>query len=177
MKYLIYFFTVVLLFSLNVGVFSYFPIRGALPNLLLIFIVVIALLKEELPEIYFVAFLSGLFLDFSTGVFFGSFTLAFLLLSFLFSLVLERILSFEVNWKYVIAFLVVALFFVNACIFSYNWAAYHIGWAQFDIEIKVIRDQFLPAVFYNLLLLYPVYVVASKLRDFFASQQRKSFGR
>ncbi len=45
MKYFVYLIFIFLLFSLNIGVFSFFQIHGVIPNLLLFLVVLFALEK------------------------------------------------------------------------------------------------------------------------------------
>lgn len=61
-KYLIYFFAIVALLVLNLGLFNNLQIKGQIPNLLFLFSLCFALEKKSF-DFFFVAFVSGLFLD------------------------------------------------------------------------------------------------------------------
>ncbi|MCL5666628.1 MAG: hypothetical protein M1383_02560 [Patescibacteria group bacterium] len=169
MKYLIYLLAIILLLGLNAGIFSSFQIKGVMPNLLLLFMVLFSLDRgdsetRDNADFLVIAFLSGLFLDFSSTTFFGSFALAFLLISLVLRLSSRHLLVFEMNWKYYSAALAVSLAALSFFIWFYNLLCFRLGWAAYLLDGKVLRSGYLISLVYNLLLLYPMYLFAESVK-------------
>src|SRR5438132_835918 len=112
MKYLLYIIFVILLLSINVGFFSYFSIWGVVPNLLFLVVIIIAL-EGKAFGFFYVSVIAGLFLDFYSTSFVGSFTFAFLILSFSLHLLVRNVFMFEINWKYLSGIVLICLLLVN----------------------------------------------------------------
>jgi rod shape-determining protein MreD len=74
---LVYLITILLLLSLNI---VWPGIKGAVPNFLFLLVVFSAFKKDDADFIW-VAFFSGLLLDSSSHIFFGSYTISFLLVA------------------------------------------------------------------------------------------------
>jgi cell shape-determining protein MreD len=82
MKYLIYLFAIIILLAVNIGLFNNLQIKGQIPNLLFLMTLFFVLEKKSY-DFFFISMVSGLFLDFFSTSFFGSFTVALLTLSLL----------------------------------------------------------------------------------------------
>jgi rod shape-determining protein MreD len=155
MKYIIYFFTIIFLLGINIGVFSYLKIFGAVPNLLLIFLVVLFLQSGH--EDYFVlALLSGLLLDFYAGTFPGSFAFAFLFLGVLLSICIRYLLMLESDWKSLLSVLTVAVFFVAVFVRLYSLAVVWLHWSPQVLDFQGFWLKTVAELAYSLLLLYPM---------------------
>jgi len=172
MKYLFYFFVLVILAGLQTGLFSYFRFFGATPNLILLFILGVCLQREG-GDWIFVALMGGLLTDYSTGMLPGTFTISFLSAAVLLYLTIHNLVVFELNWKYLVG--VVILFTLIANLLSWiisNFALMH-SWTQAAIDLRVSAAQFLPATIYNIALAYPVYMLASWLWQLILKYQGK----
>src|ERR1700690_3255463 len=165
MKYLVYLIAIIVLLGVNLGVFNYFPIKEQIPNLLLLLVLLFALEKKDF-DFFFLAFVSGLFLDFYSAGFFGGFTLAFLAVSLAAHLVVDNIFVFEINWKTLSLSLLVGLAIFNLVIWAYGLLAYKLSWESEYINIGVYISHFPVNFLYNWLLLYPVYLFFTFLRSF-----------
>lgn len=163
MKYLIYIIAVILVLGVNIGLFGHLPIYGQVPNLLLLLTIYFSLDKNSY-DFFFIAFVSGLFLDSFSAGFFGGFTVSFLVLALLLHLLSGQLLVLELNWKTLALVVLGAFTLVNFCLWLYSWAAFKAGLAPNDFSIKVLVSNFLPGLFYNLLLLYPMYLISDRLR-------------
>jgi rod shape-determining protein MreD len=162
MKYLAYLVFIILLFGLNIGFFSLFKLQGVAPNLLLIMVMLFALEKGGL-DFFFIAVLSGFFLDFFSGAFFGGYSLGFLLLAFLLNLVVRNFAVFEMNWKFLTGTLLASVLFVDLFIWLYDLLIVKSGLTNTAfINFSLFKRQFLIQFFYNLLLLFPML----RLKDF-----------
>jgi rod shape-determining protein MreD len=99
MKYLLYCFTIFVLFILTVVLQPLFSIYGTFPNLLLLFVLILAIFKDKDYSFLFVAFFSGLFLDSYYGSLFGGYMFCFLLLSLGFHILSNYFFSIGLSLK------------------------------------------------------------------------------
>jgi cell shape-determining protein MreD len=164
MKYIIYFIAIIILTGINIGLFGNLKLFGISPNILLLFVVG-SCLQREAEDSFIVAFISGLFLDFLNGLFIGSFTFSFLLLTLLLYVIIHRLVVFELSWKYLLAITAAATIFINLAAFGINQAAFHYGWSQVSINLHVLTNRLPLEMLYNLALIYPLYALAIVLHN------------
>ncbi len=165
MKYLIYLIAIIFLLTINLGLFNHLEIKGQIPNLLFLFTLCCVLEKEDF-DFFFVALVSGILLDFYSADFFGAFTVAFLIISFFLHLFINKLMFLGLSWKSLSATLIFSLFSLNFMVWLYGLITFKLGWIGHATGFKVVLSGFLPALFYNVLLLYPVYVFAIFLKRF-----------
>jgi cell shape-determining protein MreD len=168
MKYLIYIVAIIILFGVNLGFFSNLPVQHQVPNLLLLLTIFFSLEKNSY-DFFFVAFLSGLFLDFFSFVFFGSFTLAFLILALSLHFLANHFVVLEINWKSLSLLLALSLLILNVVMWLYGIIALKFNWAPYYINFKTIFSALPIAYIYDWLLLYPVYLCYSSLKGLVAN--------
>ncbi len=148
-----------LLYALNIGLLKNFLFFSALPNLLLIICIYVTL--EEEGEFYlFFCFFCGLILDFTSGIFLGSFALSFLLLSRLLRFISKDVAALQKNWKYLPAVLFFFQVGVVVWIFLYNLAAEKLFSAPVIIFYPMLLKTFFWQYVYNLVFLFPVWKLA-----------------
>ncbi len=156
MKYAIYFFIIIILAGVNFGVFPTLSFYGVLPNLLLILLVTVSLSKAK-PELsFFVAFIGGLILDFSSGIFFGSFTITFLCLALILELITKNFLVIDIDWKYQIIIFILVLILANLLLYGFSLLAFYLHWVKEKADFTPLKGTLLPFLAYNLLLFYPI---------------------
>lgn len=160
MKYLVYFFVIVLLAGVQTGLFSYFKVFGAAPDLMLLFVVGCSL-QHKAEDAFFVALIAGLFADFLNGLFIGSFTLSFLLLTMLFYLAIRQLVVFELSFKYLLGVVVFSLLFTSVLVWLFSSLGVHVGWSEVTVNATVLRRLFILELIYNLIFAYPVYALAT----------------
>ena len=173
MKYFIYCITVIVLAGLNFGLFGYLKVFGVAPDLLLLFVVG-ASLQRDADDSFYIAFLGGLFMDFYNGLLAGSFTIAFLLVSLLSYLFIHKLVVFELSWRYLFAATILSTVFTALFVWFVTAAVFHAGWMQNSIDIRLLRSHLLIEIVYNSLLAYPIYILASWLKNFILSLQGKA---
>ena len=156
MKYEAYFFWLAILTGINFGIFANLPFFDAVPNLLFLFVIFLASLKQDLFERLFVAFFAGLFADFWSGGFFGGFTLAFLCLTLILEGVRSAFSLLEMDWKYFFGVCLSAYVVVSLLLWVYNFLALRAGWTEFYVSFYGVVRKWPAGIFYNLILLYPV---------------------
>lgn len=164
MKYLIYLIAVIVLLGVNLGLFSNLRIQSQIPNLLFLLTLFFALEKKDY-DFFYIAFFSGLFLDFYSGSFFGGFTLAFLVVFLCVNLFVTNVLVVDLNSRTLSLALLAALVFVNLIIWAYQLAAFKLNLSPQYIGIQIFTSRFLVSFLYNLAFLYPVYLFFTYLRN------------
>lgn len=163
MKYFIYIISIIILLGLNVGLFNNLQIRGQIPNLLLLLTLYCSLEKKGY-EFFFVAFIAGIFLDFYSVNFFGSFTLAFLVLALAIHFLSGSLMVLEVNWRSLTLLLLASLLLVNFTLWLYGFLAFKLNLTADYESIVVFIKSFPAEFFYNWLLLYPMYLLSNLLK-------------
>jgi cell shape-determining protein MreD len=165
MKYLFYLFTIIVLLGFNLGLFSSLQVGGQIPNLLLLLTIYFSLEKKNY-DFFFVAFVSGVFLDFYSAGFFGAFTLAFLIFAFLIHLVVNNFIVLEINWKSLSLLLLGSLLVMNLILWVYGLIVFKLNWVPDYESLKIYMSKFFVSFAYNWLLLYPVYLLFGYLKNF-----------
>jgi cell shape-determining protein MreD len=165
MKYIVYLIAIIILLGINVGLFNSLQTQNQIPGLLFLLTLFFALEKKDY-DFFFVAVVSGLFLDFYSAGFFGGFTLAFLAVSLCAHLLITNFFAAEFNWKTLSLALLVSLIVFNLIVWAYGLAAFKLNFSFQYTGIKVFVSQFLVSFLYDWLLLYPVYLYFTFLRNF-----------
>lgn len=146
------------------GLFGQMPIAKQVPNLLFLFTIFFALEKKGY-DFYFIAFISGLLLDFFYTGFFGSFTLAFLISSSCLHLLSDTFIVFELNWKSLSGLLFGALAVAYLVVWLYGLMVYKFNWTHDFESFSLFSRYFLINFLYNWALLYPMYIVYTLLKQ------------
>lgn len=165
MKYFIYLLTIIILLGLNLGLFQNFRIAGQMPNLLLLLLLFFVLEKKDF-DFFFVALVSGLFLDFYSAGFFGAFTMAFLAVGLCLHLFATSVIVVNVNWKTLSLVLFICLTLFNLIVWAFGLLAFRLSWTGQYAGINIFASEFLAAFIYNWLMLYPIYSFFTFLRNF-----------
>lgn len=163
MKYFIYTIAIILLFGINLGLFGRLPIYGQVPNLLFLLVIYFALEKKSY-DFFFIAFLSGLMLDFFSAHFFGAFIFSLLFLSAALHLLARNFIVLELDKKALIAVLFGSWAILRLCLGLYSIMVFSFHLTSEAGGIKVYFNGFIWSLFYNLFLLYPVYLFYGYLK-------------
>jgi len=164
MKYLLYLLAIIILVGINIGLFNNLQIGGQIPNLLLLLVLYFSLDKDSY-DFFFLAFVSGIFLDFYSADAFGAFTLAFLLVAISARILSSRVVVLEANWKYLTLLLLGSLLCFDLVVWLYGLAAYSLGLSLGYVSIRAFTASLIPGFFYNWLLLYPMYMLYDFLKN------------
>jgi hypothetical protein len=165
MKYFFYFLAIILLLSLDIGFFSHLKFFGAVPNLILVLLVVSALDRESL-ECFFIAVVGGIFLDFYTASYFGSFSFAFLILAGLLQILVNNFLVFDIDWKLGVAALTVSTVLVHFFIYLFNLAVVGLGIGMGQSPYLLDKTKIFFELLYNLMALLPTYKLLDAIKYF-----------
>ncbi|MDR3642153.1 MAG: hypothetical protein P4L74_00820 [Candidatus Doudnabacteria bacterium] len=175
MKYFIYILAIIILLGVNIGLFGNLPIRGQSPNLLLLLTVYFSVDKSSY-DFYFIAFACGLFLDCFSASFFGGWTFGFLILALALHTLSSQLLVLELNWKSLALLVFGSFSLVSFCLWFYTWAALKAGAPGYGLGFNPSLADFVPALIYNLLLLYPMYFIYYRLKALIADFTIRSRG-
>jgi rod shape-determining protein MreD len=154
MKYLIYLLAIIVLVGLNLGLFSNLQLQGQIPNLLLLFTLCAALEKKNY-DFFFIAFVSGLFLDFYSASFFGSFTLSLVLVAYLLHSLAITLAVLELDWKSFSLLLFASMVLLDLFSWFYGFAAYKFNFSAGFIPFQSFTKTFFASYVYNLVFLFP----------------------
>jgi cell shape-determining protein MreD len=135
-----------------------------MPNLLFLLVLFFALEKKDY-DFFFIAAVCGLFLDFYSAGFFGGFTLAILTVSLCAHLFAADVLVIDLDWKTLSLSLLAALIVFYLIVWVYQLAAFKLNFGSQYTGIKIFASRFLINFLYNWLLLYPVYLYYTFLRN------------
>lgn len=144
--------------------FSYFKIKGVVPDMLLLLVVSLSVDKDDL-DFFFVAACAGLFQDFYASAFPGTFMGAFLIAAYALHLTANSIVTYQTNWKYLGAFMVGAMAITFFWVWLYSMVTVTLGWWPQQISFGLLWRSFLPQLLYNSLLLYPVFNITRLLKS------------
>ena len=175
MKYIIYSFIIVILVGLVGGVFDVFTIFRSVPQLMLLFVAVVAAERKNF-DFAFIAIAGGLLMDAMTSVAFGSYLLSYLVIGLAIKYVFEDFLLASNSWKHLPWIVSVAILLQHIWLWLYNGtlAQVAVGIPAFTFsEIFILS---IGGILYTLLLYLPGYWLIERLNDYLVSmEQRKKY--
>ncbi len=163
MKYLIYTIAIILLLGINLGLFGNLPFFGQTPNLLFLLTLYFALEKKDF-DFFFIAFVCGVFLDFFSVHYFGAYTISLLILASGLYLLTQNFILQELNWKFLAAILLGSLAILQIFLWLYALLVSGVYLAQEPESLGIYFNGFTGSLFYDLILMYPVYFFYGYLR-------------
>lgn len=177
MKFIFWFITIVIIYSLNLGVFGQIRLFGAMPDLLMLLVAFLALEvyepeSVEVSALFFAALLSGLLRDFASGLYFGSLTFAYIILALAVREFFAKFMLYQSRLKYLLAMVAVAAIFMQGWQVLYSLAFWKLHLAESYLSWRILRARLLPALVYNLLLAYPMYWLSKRLKFWSSKLQR-----
>lgn len=164
MKYLIYIVSIIVLIGIQVGLFSELRFFSAVPNLSLLLVIGFCLQRED-TDAFFIAILSGFFLDYNSGLLLGSFASVFFIVALILHMVLHSLVVFEVSIKYLVSITIGVTIFVQVYIWLIHMVGFHYGWSSLYVDPYVLKTPLFATIFYNCLLAYPMYLAATWLKN------------
>lgn len=170
MKFIFWFITVGVLHALSLGIFGQVRLWGTPPDVLMLLVVFLALEVHE-PEsidpsvLFFAALIAGLFRDFSSGLYFGSLSFAYLILAVLVREFFAKLTLYQSEFKYLLVVVAAAVVFLQGWQIIYSLAFWKLHFSQGYFSWRILRATLLPALIYNLLLAYPMYWLIKKLKS------------
>jgi rod shape-determining protein MreD len=154
----------IILAILQATFFSHFAIKHSLPNIVLLFFVLICFLKKNIAKtnfLHILAILAGMFLDFFSSTIFGLYTLIFLALSFsiqklLILLAKKNFLTFSLLLLFALLFFQLGqlLFFL---IFEKEYLSFNL--------VELIYNFILGVIFYSIYVVYKKTIKSQKKRN------------
>ena len=175
MRYFIYLLSIFLFLVLNLGLLTLLPLFGQIPNLLFLFVLCSALGKKEY-DFMFIALVSGILLDFFSPLFFGGFTFAFLSIALAVYLFSNFVFAIELSFRTLGISTVFAWVALNLIVWLWQLTSFKLGLSPYYVNFGVTAQGLLTGLVYNLLLLYPMYVVYDYLMHKLQNYEVRSRG-
>ena len=163
MKYLFYLLSLIIIFGLNVGIFEALHLYLLVPSFIFILVLSFALDRESY-DFFFWALAAGLWLDFYSADYVGTYAVAFLLTAYLVHLVVVEVVVVEIGWKYLTFITAGSLALMYLIIWAFSAAAYRAGLAQAFMVFHPTWRGFVAELAVDLILLYPLFLFSEWLK-------------
>lgn len=168
-KYLIYFLVLVALAAVNM-VFP--PIYGAVPNFLFLFVVFYSFHQDKTTFIW-LAFWSGLILDLSSGFFFGSWTISFLLVALIVNYATKIFFATDVSRLFMVIVSAVAYLVLVGLLYLFNTLIANIGLIDQQIPLIYLQQKVWFDIILNFIFAIPIYLLTEYIsRTILESESR-----
>jgi rod shape-determining protein MreD len=175
MKYLIYSFIIVLLVGLVGGVFDVFTIFRSVPQLMLLFVAIIAAERKNF-DFAFIAITGGILMDAMTSVAVGSYILSYLAIGLVIKYVFENYLLSSNSWKHLPWIVAASILFQHIWLWLYNGTLARVATGVPAFTFSEIIILSIGGILYTLLLYLPGYWLIERLNDYLVSmEQRKKY--
>ncbi|MDB4940027.1 MAG: rod shape-determining protein MreD [Candidatus Doudnabacteria bacterium] len=169
-KFLLYFFSIILLLALNIV----FPtIRSSTPNFLFLFVVVNAFRKNN-QDFLWLAFFSGLMLDIYSNVFFGTYTLSFMIIAVIISYTTKIFFSADPSIVYFGSVAAVSNLLLIGLVFIMNTVGVHIQSNLGRIPALYLGQKIWIDLFLNLIFVGPIYYLSSVIERIIEDNAKRS---
>lgn len=173
MRYIIYTIYIIIAIGINAGLFPALGIYGTIPSLILISCTIAAVTVENIHVGFFISMLGGLIWELYTGVFPGSFMISYALASLVVYTLSRKVFFIQDRVKYLPLFIVVFQAITLVWIMALNWYMLRLHWTVFDLEYAGIISRSFVGLVYNLVLLYPLYMLFSQVERLVEFFERK----
>lgn len=164
MRYVLYAIYVYFIISLNAGLFPAISLFGAIPQLMILTCVVLAVTEDDMHILFFVSLLGGFFWELYTGLFPGSLMLGYMFATGIIYTLSRRVFFLQDRVKYLPLFLVIFNAFVVVWTLSLNVLAVRIGIYNIPLQLPAYFSRSLFSFLYNLVLLYPIYILLAQVQ-------------
>lgn len=170
MKYIIYSILILFLLAVNIEstrLFLAWPVRL---NLLLL-LIVFAGLKKHNYDFLWMAFVCGLFLDFYHAAPFGSFLFTFLITAWLVSWAARIFWVYELDWRGIGLFMVLALIFSEILLWTYSAFLPGREFANVSFDFRQFFVRLVYQLPLHLLLALPLYALWQRIEHMIAKME------
>jgi rod shape-determining protein MreD len=168
MKPVLYTVAAIILYAVNTVLPQ--PFGGSV-NLLLLF-VVCAALADDSSAFLWAAFLSGLLLDASSGLAFGTYTVAFLLVALLIKYATATIFSSEFSPATLVGFVAAAYFFTVAALYAGSVIASRYA-AAAPLSPLFVNEKIWLDLAFDLIFAYPMYALTAAIERYVERHDRR----
>lgn len=170
MKYFVYGVFLAIMTGLMVGLSFVLSIKSQSPNLLALCVFVWALDKTE-EDYLILTFLSGLFLDFYSGLIIGSFSMPLIFCAVILRILVNNFAVLEKGQKALPLLLLPFMASFYLLFYIFNWPLRILGGLALSFNPGFFFWRLLISFLYSLVFFYPVYFVLALFR----AQIRKFF--
>lgn len=171
MKYLVYLAIIYFFLVLNFGVFSQLHLYGSVPNLMLLFVISMALINDNLDFIV-VATFSGIIWDIYGSLPIGGFALGFVIAGLLAHLLFRKVFFYNFNWKHFPLAVICGVLALTLWLWLYTQILAHFHLALFGLDFRELVHFLTQTLIYNLILMYPVYGLTMAMTNWLNKLQK-----
>lgn len=173
-KIFIYTICIFVIILIQTSILDYITIYNVKPNLLIVFIVAVALLRGNV-EGSVIGFFTGLAQDMVSGKVLGFYALLGLYLGLIIGSVNKRL--YRENFLVITFFTFISTVFYEAAVYTiYMWSQYVANrFAEMEMDfVFMLKDRILPEAIYNSVISIIVYIFVIKLNDKFENLNKIS---
>lgn len=163
MRYFIYVFFILCAVVLNVALFPMFAIHGAIPQLVLIVATICAVTIDDIAIAFLVCCVGGFVWEIYTGALPGSWQISYFISTWLVFLLSRRVFFVQDRVKYLVVFLAVAQLVSASLFVIIHWYATHLHVPTATPVFQQVVHRLGFAFIYNVVMLYPLYVVLNQI--------------
>jgi rod shape-determining protein MreD len=160
-KYVVYFLVLVALASVNMVFPSIF---GAVPNLLFLFVIFYAFHQDK-PTFLWLAFWSGLLLDMSSGYFFGTWTISFLLVAIIVNYSTKIIFATDVSRIFMVVVSAVAYLVLVGLLYIFTTLIFNIGLIDQQMPLVYLQKKVWFDIILNFIFAIPIYLLTEYIEQ------------
>lgn len=156
MRYIIFTLIIIINFVLTKDLFGQITLAGAIPNLNLLLVIIVAAESDRL-DFLFVALIAGIITDVGFGLPIGSFALAYLFSGFLSHMLFHGPLSLSITWKNF------AIATVAGVLVTYVWTVLFskiviaLGILPFSLSFVELSHIIFFILLYNMIVAFPLF--------------------
>lgn len=169
MKWLFYLLFIVIVIVLNQTFFRVVDFGYFVPDLILLLLLTVVWSFTNYDYVL-IGLLGGIWLEVASGLPIGAFSLGFILIGSVAYLVLNRWLFSEKPWQYFLGAVVLGTILIRLWLWLYANILAGMEVSSSAPSVGIYWEGILPAIFANLLLIYPVFalveIIAKYLQNF-----------
>lgn len=169
-KTFIYFLLIIFFLALNISLPKF---NGAGPNLMLLLTVAYAFRKDN-PDYLWIAFFSGLLLDIYSNVFFGTYTLSFLLIGVGINYATRMFFSADPSLVYFGIVAAIASLMLVGLLYILNSVGIHFQNGLTLLPTIYLKQKIWIDLALNLLLIGPVYYISSFVEKILEDSEKRN---
>ena len=156
-KFFTYLVTLLFLFGLNAVMPKIFGVR---PNFLFLLVIFYALRKNNLDFLW-LAFFAGLFADIYSGIFFGSYTIGFLIIAFVLNYAIGTFFTADLSVEFTSVAIIIAYIILVGIIYLINSFAFRLGLATAALSPEYIVSKIWLDILLNIIFAAPIYYLTT----------------
>jgi rod shape-determining protein MreD len=169
-KILVYFFSLTVIFALNM---VFFKFHGSMPNLLFLLVIVYSFRKDN-PDFIWLAFFAGLLLDLYSNVFFGTYTVSFMIIALGINYTTRSFFSAEPSVVYFGLVAAVSSLVLVGLLFILNSVGVYFQRNLGVTPTVYLNQKIWLDLLFNLIFVGPIFYLSSSIEDFLENHAKRN---